>query len=147
MTDINDARTVDATRHRFINPPDLYDPAANGYTHVVTARTPARLIYIAGQGGEHRDGELPADFALQVAQALANLAVALEAADAMPKHVVKLTALVVDHSHERLAVLAGALRGMWGDAPAPACTLVPVPRLALDGMLFEIDATAIVPSR
>jgi enamine deaminase RidA (YjgF/YER057c/UK114 family) len=33
---------------------------------------------------------------------------------------------------------------MWGDKP-PASTLIPVPRLALDGMLFEIDAFAVIP--
>ena len=27
---------------------------------------------------------------------------------------------------------------------AGRCTLIPVPRLALDGMLFEIEATAVV---
>jgi enamine deaminase RidA (YjgF/YER057c/UK114 family) len=33
---------------------------------------------------------------------------------------------------------------MWGDRK-PASTLIPVPKLALDGMLFEIDAVAVIP--
>jgi hypothetical protein len=31
-----------------------------------------------------------------------------------------------------------------GELPAPACTLIPVPRLALDEMLFEVEAVAAV---
>ena len=65
------------------------------------------------------------------------------AAGAAHTEVAKVTALIVDHSEARLAVFSKGLRTMWGDHPAPACTLIPVPRLALDGMLFEIEATAI----
>ena len=36
---------------RFINPPGLYDPRANGYTHVVVAPAPARTVFVAGPGG------------------------------------------------------------------------------------------------
>jgi len=128
---------------QFINPATLYDPRPNGYTHVVIAEAPARLVYIAGQGGEDVNGVLSEDFATQVAQALANLRAALQAAGATLAQVAKVTALVVDHDEARLAVFSTALRAAWGDAPPPACTLVPVPRLALDGMLFEIEATAI----
>lgn len=134
----NDGRT------RFIQPQGLYDATANGYSHVVIAEAPARHIYIAGQGGENARGELSADFAQQVGQALRNLATALEAAQARPSDVVKLTVLVVDHTQDRLGVFVQALRAMWGAAPPPACTLIPVPRLALDGMLFEIEATAVI---
>jgi len=131
---------------QFINPADLYDPRPNGYSHVVSVdlTTPARLFYIAGQGGEDVDGVLAEDFATQVAQALANLRTALHAAGASLLHVAKVTALIVDHDEARLAIFSIALRAAWGDAPAPACTLIPVPRLALDGMLFEIEATAIM---
>ncbi|MGO4774984.1 RidA family protein, partial [Lysobacter sp. 2RAB21] len=56
--------------------------------------------------------------------------------------VVKLTVLVVDHSHERLHVFGEELAAAFGADHRPACTLIPVPRLALDGMLFEIEAIA-----
>jgi enamine deaminase RidA (YjgF/YER057c/UK114 family) len=131
------------TQLKFINPPGLYDPRPNGYSHVVVAEAPARLIYIAGQGGETADGVLPEDFGTQVKQALDNLQTALDAAGAGLSNVAKLTVLIVGHSEERLRIFGGALGEVWGDNPPPACTLIPVPRLALDGMLFEIEATAI----
>lgn len=131
------------TQLSFINPPGLYDPRPNGYSHVVVAQAPASIIYISGQGGENADGVLSEDFETQVKQALSNLQTALNAADAKLANVAKLTVLIVDHSEERLRIFGGALSAAWGDNPAPACTLIPVPRLALDGMLFEIEATAI----
>lgn len=131
--------------HRFVNPSALYDPAPNGYSHVAIAEGALRQVFVAGQGGEGPDGRLPADFGAQVDQALWNLQAALAAAGAGPEHVLKLTLLIVDHSEARLAVVSAAVRALWGAQPAPACTLIPVPRLALDGMLFEIDATAAVP--
>lgn len=128
----------------FLNPAGLYDPRPNGYSHLAIAQGPVRTVYIAGQGGEDVHGALSPDFAVQVRQALGNLQTALEAAQALPSDVAKLTVLIVDHSEERLHVFGQALAAMWGDAPAPACTLIPVPRLALDGMLFEIDATVVI---
>jgi hypothetical protein len=48
---------------------------------------------------------------------------------------------VVDHSEEKLQLLGAEFDRVWGSALKPACTLVPVPRLALDGMLmvFSVD--------
>lgn len=129
-----------------INPPGLYDPRPNGYSHVVIAAAPARLVYIAGQGGETADGVLSEDFETQVTQALLNLRTALDAADVRVGHVTKISALIVDHDEAKLHIFSDALRAMWGVLPAPACTLIPVPRLALDGMQFEIEATAVVPA-
>jgi enamine deaminase RidA (YjgF/YER057c/UK114 family) len=130
---------------RFINPPALYDPLPNGYSHVAVVSTPGRIVYAAGQGGENMHGYLPAGFSEQVRQAMCNMRIALRAAGADIADVAKLTVLVVDHSMERLEIFTAALRDMWGDWEPPACTLIPVPRLALDGMLFEIEATAVLP--
>ena len=127
-----------------INPPGLYDPSPNGYSHVARVERGARLVYCAGQGGENMQGELSADFREQVRQAFDNAAVALAAAQASLHDVIKLTVLIVDHDRARLAILAQEVKRVWGDEPSPACTLIPVPRLALDGMLFEVEVIAAV---
>ncbi|MEW2917356.1 RidA family protein [Ruegeria sp. ANG10] len=125
-----------------INPSALYDPAPNGYSHAMVSNG---LVFIAGQGGENQKGNLAPDFETQVAQAYQNLDIALAAAGAGPEQVVKLTTYVVDHDQTKLAVLTRQLKSVFGDH-LPAQTLVPVPRLALDGMLFEVDAIAVLDS-
>lgn len=126
------------------NPLGLYDPSGNGYSHVAQIAAGTRLVFISGQGGENVNLELAADFSIQVEQALANLQIALASAGAQVNQVAKLTVLIVDHSHERLEIFGKALNQVWGTSKKPACTLIPVPRLALDGMLFEIEAVAVV---
>ena len=54
----------------------------------------------------------------------------------------KVTILVANHTHERLATVSQARRKILGNNP-PISTLIPVPRLASDWMLFEIDALAL----
>jgi enamine deaminase RidA (YjgF/YER057c/UK114 family) len=126
-----------------INPAGLYDPSPNGYTRVAIAPPGATIIYIAGQDGEDENGNLVGDFAAQLKQAFANLRIALTAAGASAEHVVKLTTLVVDHNESKLQQLGAELQAMWGEQ-TPTQTLIPVPRLALDGMLFEVDAVAVI---
>lgn len=129
---------------RLINPPGLYDPAPNGYSHVALLPAGARLAFIAGQGGETADGRLSADFRQQVRQALSNLGIAIEAAGGTPSQIAKLSVLIVEHSEARLQVFGEELVRALGAGPKPACTLIPVPRLALDGMLFEIEAVLVL---
>lgn len=129
---------------RLINPPGLYDPAPNGYSHVALLPAGARLAFIAGQGGETADGRLSADFRQQVRQALSNLGIAIEAAGGTPSQIAKLSVLIVEHSEARLQVFGEELARALGAGPKPACTLIPVPRLALDGMLFEIEAVLVL---
>ena len=126
-----------------VNPPGLYDPAPNGYSHAVVAKGGNRIAYIAGQGGEDAEGRLSSDFSDQVAQAYANLRVALDAVGASPRQVTKITTYVVGYDQAMLAVMTLHVKRLFGDA-LPAQTLVPVPRLALDGMLFEVDAIAVL---
>ena len=133
--------TTDRSVH-FINPPELYDPEPNGYSHVAELSAGSRLVWISGQGGETADGRLPDDFRAQVRQAFANLGVALASAGATPRDIAKLTVLIVGHSEDRLHVFGEEMAAAFGPGIKPACTLIPVPRLALDGMLFEIEAMA-----
>lgn len=126
------------------NPPGLYDPAPNGYSHVAVVKSGAKWLWIAGQGGETQDGILSTDFRTQVRQALSNLKTALASAGAGTDDVLKLTVLVVAHTEERLHVFGAELEAAFGPRHKPACTLIPVPRLALDGMLFEVEAVAAV---
>lgn len=84
------------------------------------------------------------DFRDQVRQALRNLCIAIEAAGGTPAQIAKLGVLIVEHSEERLHIFGEELQRALGAGPKPACTLIPVPRLALDGMLFEIEAVLLL---
>ncbi len=126
------------------NPEGLYDPSGNAYSHVAEVRAGSRLLYVAGQGGEDRNGQLPPVFAEQARQALANLERALASKGASLAQVFKLTLLIVDHCEVRLREWVAEADRAWGPHMKPTCTLIPVPRLALDGMLVEIDAVAAV---
>jgi enamine deaminase RidA (YjgF/YER057c/UK114 family) len=126
-----------------VNPPYLHDPRPNGYSTAVIAPLGARLAFVSGQGGQDQTGGLSPDFAVQVAQAYAALAAVLEALGAGPEQVVKLVVYVVDHDMGKLGVLTEAVIRMFGDR-LPAQTLVPVPKLAVDGMLFEVEAVAVL---
>jgi len=128
---------------KIINPNELYDPALNGYSHAVVAKGGAGIAYIAGQGGEDRNGILSANFSEQVEHAYKNIHITLQAMNAKPNHVAKLTTYVVDYNPGMLEEMTKHVKMMFGDT-LPAQTLVPVPRLALDGMLFEVDAIVIL---
>jgi enamine deaminase RidA (YjgF/YER057c/UK114 family) len=134
---------ADDRKLTIINPPNLFDPTPNGYSTAVIVPKQTRLAYISGQGGQDATGALSPDFAVQVKQAYANLHAALEALGARPDQVAKLTIFVVDHDMGKLEVLTGAVKEMFGDT-LPAQTLVPVPKLAIDPMLFEVEAVVML---
>lgn len=131
-----------STAFQLSNPEGLYDPSGNAYSHVAEVRADSRLLFIAGQGGEDSNGQLPPLFAEQARQALGNLELALASKGASLAQVFKLTLLIVEHSEPRLRQWVAEADRAWGPHTKPACTLIPVPRLALDGMLVEIEAVA-----
>lgn len=126
-----------------VNPQKLYDPTPNGYSTAVIVPGGTRVAYISGQGGQDATGGLSPDFAVQVKQAYANLHTAIEALGARPDQVAKLTVFVVDHDMSKLEVLTGTVKEMFGST-LPAQTLVPVPKLAIDPMLFEVEAVVML---
>ena len=133
------ATTANDLKLTIVNPQNLYDPTPNGYSTAVIVPAGARLAYISGQGGQDSVGGLSPDFAVQVEQAYANLGAALDALGAKPNQVAKLTIFVVDHDMAKLEVLTRNVQRMFGDT-LPVQTLVPVPKLAVDPMLFEVEA-------
>ncbi len=126
-----------------VNPKNLYDPSPNGYSTAVITPSNGRVAYISGQGGQDSMGALSPDFAVQVRQAYANLRTALDALGARPDQVAKLTVFVVDHDMSKLEVLTRNVKEMFGET-LPAQTLVPVPKLAIDPMLFEVEAVVVL---
>lgn len=126
-----------------VNPQNLYDPSPNGYSTAVIVPSGAKVAYISGQGGQDSTGDLSPDFAVQVKQAYANLRTALDALGAKPDQVAKLTVFVVDHDMSKLEVLTANVKEMFGKA-LPVQTLIPVSKLAIDTMLFEVEAVAVL---
>jgi len=134
-----DQTTASSAKPLIVNPSHLHDPTPNGYSTAVVTPAGGRLAFISGQGGQDRSGGLSPDFDAQVAQAYANLAAVHDALAARPDQVVKLTIFVVDHDMSKLGVLTQNVTRMFGDR-LPAQTLVPVPKLAIEPMLFEVEA-------
>src|SRR5882757_10497460 len=132
--------------HRFYNPPTIGKPT--GYTHVVEATSPARIIYIAGQLGLDVDNKIvgaPGDFRAQAEQTFVNLKNALASVGAGFEHVVKLNNYLIDIAH--LGQFREVRDRFVNTAAPPASTTIAIAGLARPGALIEIEAVAVVPGK
>lgn len=128
------------------NPKELFDPTPFAFSHSTTVSGNGNYVFVSGQsGGEGLDHRLSKDFRMQVKAALQNLDTVLKASDLTYDDVLKITILIVDHDQEKLNIWSEEMRKMWKNTKFPASTLIPVPRLALDGMLIEVEAIAFKP--
>lgn len=127
---------------RRLAPPGL--APGNGYSHVITAELPARLVVVSGQVALDAEGRLvgSGDLAAQTRQVFANLAAALAAVPAGWEHVIKLGFYVRDARH--VGVVRAVRDEVLPAGVAPASTLVEVSGLFRDDLLVEIDAMAVV---
>jgi len=116
-----------------------------GYTQVVEATGPGRIVYIAGQLGIDKYGRLPGDFRAQARQVFENLKNALESVGGSLEHIVKLNNYLLDLTHLPL-IREVRTAYLNGDAP-PASTTLQVSGFALVGALLEIEAVAILPAK
>ena len=128
---------------KFINPPGLSTP--RGYTHVVTA-TGGKMVFIAGQVAWDSKGEVvgKGDLRAQATQAYTNLKAALAAAGATTADVVKMNTYVVNFKSADLPVIREVRSQFFPQENLPASTLVGVQALAMDGLLIEVEAVAVV---
>jgi enamine deaminase RidA (YjgF/YER057c/UK114 family) len=129
---------------RFLNPASIGAP--RGFSHVAEATGPGRTLYIAGQLGADADNKFPGapgDFRAQATQAFENLKAALAAAGAGFEHVVRITNYFVNMDH--LPIFFEVRDRYVNTKAPPVSTAIQVVRLAREGALFEIEATAVLP--
>ncbi|SHK35312.1 RidA family protein [Chryseobacterium polytrichastri] len=127
------------------NPKTLFDPTPFAFSHATTNKVDGKYVFISGQsGGEDLKHTLSKDFRTQVKYSLKNLETVLAAYGLGVKDVLKITILIVNHDQEKLKIWTEEMHATWKNNDFPASTLIPVPRLALDDMLIEVDAVAFI---
>lgn len=126
-----------------LNPSGLMD-SRRFFSQVVVAPS-GTTVYVAGQTGYRVDRSIDPNKEGQMEQAFENVKIALEAAQARLDQVVSITLYIVDYSEADLEPLARLTADYFPPDRLPASTLVPAPRLARDGLLFEITVTALIP--
>jgi enamine deaminase RidA (YjgF/YER057c/UK114 family) len=121
-----------------IAPPGVH--RATGWTHVVKA-TRATQVHVSGQTGRAQGGSYVNGLEKQAEQAYENLRLALAAAGASPRDVVKEVILIVDFTPEKGQLVWPARAKLWG-REYPASTLIGVQALGGPEALIEIEAIA-----
>jgi len=136
-----------AAKVRFSNPNTLAKPP--GYSYLVEAMGPGRTIYFAGQLGVDTENKFvgePGDFHAQCVQAFENMTLALKAAGARWRDVVKINNFLVNIEGNMSAFRE--VRDLYLNTQAPpASTTIGVPALSRPGGLFEIEAIAVLPAK
>lgn len=127
---------------RFSNPKTLAPPP--GYSYVVEATGPGRIIYFAGQLGVDIENKwVGSDFRTQCHAAFDNMSKALKAAGASWDDVVKINNYLVD-IERNMAAFREVRDTFLNRKAAPASTTIGVPALARPGGLFEVEAVAVI---
>jgi enamine deaminase RidA (YjgF/YER057c/UK114 family) len=134
----------DGAGARHLNPPGLMDSSRFFSQAVVAPR--GTTVHVAGQTGFRVDRSIAPTKEGQMAQAFENVKIALEAAHARTDQVVTMNIYVVGYTEADLEELAHCTAAYFPPDRLPASTLVPVPRLARNELLFEIDVTAVIPT-
>lgn len=116
-------------------------PTQYGFAQANAVKESSAMLYVSGQVGVSKTGAN--DFYSQVDRSFANLQAILKESGAGYKDVVKITLLITDYDPDKLAYMVKKRKAIFGDYP-PASTLIPVTRLYTDGVMFEIDAIAVL---
>ena len=122
-------------------------PRPKGYANGVATTRNGRSIFVAGMIGWDEHAQFHSDdFGAQARQALRNIVAELQAGDAKPEHIVRMTWYVTD-KREYLAAgaeIGKAFRELIGNYDI-AMSAVQVSALMEDRAKVEIEATAVVP--
>jgi enamine deaminase RidA (YjgF/YER057c/UK114 family) len=130
---------------QFLDPPTLCPTF--GWTQVVTT-TGGKTVYVSGQVGVNARGEVvgKGDLKAQTEQAFENVRLALVAAGATFKDVVKSNLYVVGLRPEHVPIIREVRSHYVSAEHPPASTLVGVSALVGADWLIEIEAIAVLPA-
>jgi len=121
----------------YISPKGIFEPI--GWSHAVKVGS---TIYVSGMVGFDENRKVVAGgFEAQTMKAFENIELALEAAGASLKDVVKMTVYVTDMDN---IVKFREIRARYFSPPMPTSTGVEVSRLILPELLVEIEAIAVI---
>ena len=107
------------------------------------------LVFVGGQVSQTPDGEVlhPHDMEAQIEEVFGNIRIVLRSADADLSDIVKLNTYWVhdgDDQDEFYKYMT-EVRHRYLPDPGPAATAVRVAGLAVEGLVIEIEAIAVVP--
>lgn len=124
-----------------VNPTSLNPP--NGFSHVSVARG-SKLVCIAGMVALDKDWQVIGgdDLAEQTRAAMRNIELAMKEVGVGWNDIVRRT--IYTPRPQEWETIARAIDDVTGGAPNPAQTVVGVSSLALEGLLLEIECTALV---
>lgn len=127
-----------------INPPEIHP--APGFSHVIVA-PPGTVVYVSGQIALSPDFQVigAGDLGAQTRAAMENVGIALRAAGADWDDVVRRTIYTL-HPTE-YEVITAAIEAVQGSTEHPSQTIVGISGLAIEGLLIEIEVTAVIPER
>lgn len=126
-----------------VSPKTVWDPGAQLLSQCIVVANPARTLYLSGQTAITADGQFGGvgDVEAQIRLSFENIRLILDAAGGTLDNVVKLTVYFVNLGD--LDTYTGILGELFPKI-RPAQTVVEVSRLAMDELLIEIDATAVL---
>ena len=129
----------------FLNPAGM--PSLPGFSQVVTA-TEGKVVFISGQVAFSENNELVGkdDLRAQAVQTFENLKTALAAVGATFNDVLKTNTYIVDYTTDMIGMIRDVRSEYLPQDKPPASTLIGVQALALEGLLIEVEAIAMVKS-
>ncbi|HIF58782.1 MAG TPA: RidA family protein [Rhodospirillales bacterium] len=123
---------------RYFNP-ETISPPFNPYSHGAEARAGSRLLFLAGQVGADKNGNIAADFEGQANLAYANIEAILNDAGMEFANLVKMTTFLINTED---GPKMREIRKSFLKDVRPPHTLLYVSRLANPEFLIEVEGVA-----
>jgi enamine deaminase RidA (YjgF/YER057c/UK114 family) len=133
-------------KKKFVNPPEL-PKWPQAFSQVVTVSNGGIMtIYLSGQVSVDLDNNVVGgnDLGQQADQAFRNLEIALASVGATTRDVVKINIYIKDYKPEDANKIGDSFRKAFPFENLPASTWLGVQSLALESLLVEIDAIAVM---